>query len=212
MDEPECVLEREIRKLAGRVLGYPERSTLDRSAEAGVGVSLRGHERMFSCFDFEPFLSESPEGPHRCVGLRSLGWLSRSLPPGAAGATRSRLRPRRRRFEELLKELTTPASGADTDASDDSCGTLLTAMVFISGAFLDPGSVSQDGLDELARNAPEEIRADIETLAQALATLAEEVGDDPTVFELEAALGSLDPEVEAAEKHLDAWQKENCAG
>jgi hypothetical protein len=72
--------------------------------------------------------------------------------------------------------------------------------------------VSQDGLDELARNAPEEIRADIETLAQALATLAEEVGDDPDVFELEAALESLSPKTEAAEEHLDAWAEEHCKG
>jgi len=72
--------------------------------------------------------------------------------------------------------------------------------------------VSQDGLDELADAAPEEIRADIETLAQALATLTEEVGDDPDVFELDAALKSINPKTEAAEKHLDAWEKENCKG
>jgi hypothetical protein len=84
--------------------------------------------------------------------------------------------------------------------------------VFISAAFVDPGSVSQDGLDELADAAPEEIRADIETLAQALATLAEQVGDDPDLFELKAALESLKPKTEAAEKHLDTWEQKNCKG
>ena len=51
--------------------------------------------------------------------------------------------------------------------------------------------------------------ADIETLARAVATLAEQVGDDPDVFELEAALESLNPKTEAADKHLDAWEKKN---
>ena len=115
-------------------------------------------------------------------------------------------------IEELVEQGTAPASGTDTDESHGFCMTLLTARVFISGAFLDPGSVSQDGLEELADAAPAEIRGDIETLAQALATLTEEVGDDPDVFELNAALKSIDPKTDAAEKHLDAWQQKNCSG
>jgi hypothetical protein len=94
----------------------------------------------------------------------------------------------------------------------DYCGTLLTARVFISAAFLDVGTVSQDALDELVRNAPKEIRADVRAIAQELATFTEQVGDDPDVFELEAALESRGPETEAAEKRLDAWEKEHCEG
>jgi hypothetical protein len=36
MDELESVLERQVRELAGSVLGHPEGSALDRSAEADV--------------------------------------------------------------------------------------------------------------------------------------------------------------------------------
>jgi hypothetical protein len=92
----------------------------------------------------------------------------------------------------------------------DYCGTLLTARVFISASFLDAGKVSQEALDELVRNAPKKIRADVKTLAQGLATFTEQVGDDPDVLEINDALESLGPETAAAEKRLDAWQKENC--
>jgi len=94
----------------------------------------------------------------------------------------------------------------------DYCGTLLTARVFISGAFLGANKVSQEALDELVRNAPKEIRADVRALTRALATFTEQVGDDPDVFEIEAALESLAPQEEAAEKRLDAWVEENCKG
>jgi ATP-dependent DNA ligase len=46
VDELQCVLEREVRELAGRVLGHPQSSALDRSAEAHMGVRLGGQERM----------------------------------------------------------------------------------------------------------------------------------------------------------------------
>ena len=47
MDELEGVLERQVRQLARRVLGGPQSSALDRSAEADVSVGLGSHERMF---------------------------------------------------------------------------------------------------------------------------------------------------------------------
>ena len=46
--ELERVLEGEVRELAGRVLGHPQCSALDRPAEANAGVRLRGQERMFA--------------------------------------------------------------------------------------------------------------------------------------------------------------------
>ena len=148
----------------------------------------------------------------RCLAL--LGMASALIAAGCGGGNGESAPSEETSVEELVGELltetTTPDTGTSTDASDDFCWTLLTARVFISGAFLDPGSVSQDGLGELADAAPEEIRADIETLAQALATLAEKVGDDPDVFELEAALQSLSPRTEAADEHVDAWANENC--
>ena len=72
--------------------------------------------------------------------------------------------------------------------------------------------MSQEALDELIHNSPKEIRADVRTLAQGLTTFTEQVGDDPDVFELEAALEKLGPEQEAAEKRVDAWVDENCKG
>ena len=87
----------------------------------------------------------------------------------------------------------------------DYCGMLLTARVYISGAFLGADKVSQEALDELVRSTPKEIRADVRTLAQGLTAFTEQVGDDPDVFELEAALESLGPEQDAAEKRVDAW-------
>ena len=49
MDELQRVLERQVRELAGGVLGQPQSSALDRSAEPDVRVGLGGQERMFSC-------------------------------------------------------------------------------------------------------------------------------------------------------------------
>ena len=49
MDELQRVLERQVRELAGGVLGQPEGSALDRSAEADVSMGLGGQERMFAC-------------------------------------------------------------------------------------------------------------------------------------------------------------------
>jgi hypothetical protein len=48
MDELQRIMKLQVRQLAGRILGQPERSTLDRSAEADVSVRLGGQERMFA--------------------------------------------------------------------------------------------------------------------------------------------------------------------
>jgi hypothetical protein len=49
MDELQRVLERQVRELAGGVLGQPEGSALDSAAEADVSMRLCGHyEHMFS--------------------------------------------------------------------------------------------------------------------------------------------------------------------
>ena len=48
MDELQRVLERQVRELASGVLGQPQCSALDRSAEADVSVGLGGQERMFA--------------------------------------------------------------------------------------------------------------------------------------------------------------------
>jgi len=48
MDELEGILERQARKLPSGILGHPQCSTLDRSAEADVGMGFRCHEQMFA--------------------------------------------------------------------------------------------------------------------------------------------------------------------
>ena len=49
MHELERILQRQIEGFASGILGHPERSALDRSAEAVVRARLGGHEHMFSC-------------------------------------------------------------------------------------------------------------------------------------------------------------------
>ena len=51
MHELQRVLERQVRELASGVLGQPESSALDCSAEADVSVGLGGQERMFAWRD-----------------------------------------------------------------------------------------------------------------------------------------------------------------
>jgi hypothetical protein len=48
MHELQRILKRQVRELARRVLGEPERPSLDRAPEANLSVRLCGHERMFS--------------------------------------------------------------------------------------------------------------------------------------------------------------------
>jgi len=55
VDELEGILERKVRELASGVLGHPEGSALDCSAEADVGMGFRRHERMLLCM-FERIL------------------------------------------------------------------------------------------------------------------------------------------------------------
>jgi hypothetical protein len=42
----ERVLERQVRELASCVLGHPQSSTLDRSAEADMRHGLSGHKQL----------------------------------------------------------------------------------------------------------------------------------------------------------------------
>jgi hypothetical protein len=46
-DELQGILKRQIGQFARSVLGHPQRSSLDRSAETHVRVGFRSHERMF---------------------------------------------------------------------------------------------------------------------------------------------------------------------
>jgi len=84
-------------------------------------------------------------------------------------------------------------------------------------------SGEQADLDALASKVPEEIRADVRTLAQALATYSakiKDIGIEPgstpsaaQLQQLQTAITSLDQtELTAASQRLEAWSKENCTG
>ena len=130
--------------------------------------------------------------------------------------------------ETTTTDDTTSDETTDTDLSgvlgDEDCLALAGVGASIAQAFsgaVDSGDEAD--LDELASKVPEEIRADVETLAQALATYSAEIEDigieagaTPSaeqLQQLQAALASLDQEgLTAASQRLEAWAQENCTG
>ena len=112
----------------------------------------------------------------------------------------------------------------DFDFADEDCQALLGVGARIAAAFSGTGSdANTDELQELADKAPDEIQADVETLAQAFSQYAEKLQDvgiaagaTPTaeqVAELQAALASLNQEeLTAASQRIEAWATENCQG
>ena len=123
---------------------------------------------------------------------------------------------------------TTTDESTDTDLSgvlgDEDCLALAGVGASIAQAFSGAvDSADEADLEELASKVPEEIRADVETLAQALATYSEEIQDigieagaTPSaeqLQELQTAIASLDQEeLTAASQRLEAWSQENCTG
>jgi len=119
-----------------------------------------------------------------------------------------------------------PIDETETDAlSSEECLELLGLGVALAQAFT--GSAGGDAqetselLDELVAKAPEEIRADIETLAAGYAEYVEvlrdldlQEGETPSaeqLQEIQTALASLDqPELRTASERVSAWAEENC--
>ncbi len=130
--------------------------------------------------------------------------------------------------ETSTDDSTTGETTTDTDLSgvlgDEDCLALGGVGASIAAAFsgaVDSGD--QEDLDELASKVPDEIKADVQTLAAAIATYSEklkdigiEAGATPNaqqLQELQAAIASLDQEeLTAASQRLEAWSKENCTG
>jgi hypothetical protein len=125
------------------------------------------------------------------------------------------------------QETTTNTSTGTTDLSgilgNKDCLALLSigaTMAQAAGAA--SGSTdNQAQLDALASKVPDEIKSDVETLAQAYAAYASKikglgltVGSTPTadqLQQLQAAGASLqDAKVTAASNHLQAWAKGHC--
>lgn len=130
--------------------------------------------------------------------------------------------------DDTTTDDTTTDESTDTDLSgvlgDEDCLALAGVGASIAQAFSGAvDSADEADLEELASKVPEEIRADVETLAQALATYSEEIQDigieagaTPSaeqLQELQTAIASLDQEeLTAASQRLEAWSQENCAG
>lgn len=129
--------------------------------------------------------------------------------------------------ETTVTEDTTTVETTDTDLSgalgDEDCLALAGVGASIAQAFsgaVDSGDEAD--LEELASKVPEEIRADVETLARALATYTEEIQDigieagaTPSaeqLQQLQTAIASLDQEeLTAASQRLEAWSQANCS-
>ena len=134
--------------------------------------------------------------------------------------------------DETTEETTTDDGSTDTDSefnfADEDCQSLVAAFVAVGSALASGGSGSDDlseqteAFAELADDVPEDIRADVETLAAAYGQYAQvvqdagiEPGEIPTAEqaqELAAALESVGTaDVSAASERLNAWTTENCS-
>ena len=118
----------------------------------------------------------------------------------------------------------------DFDFADEDCRSLAAAYLGVSQAFAAAAAGSNEDLEEQAEafsqfadDVPEEIRADVQTLAEAYGQYIDalqdagiEPGELPTAEqaqELQAALQSVGTaDVTAASERLGAWTTENCAG
>jgi hypothetical protein len=127
---------------------------------------------------------------------------------------------------------TTDTTTDDLDASDldafasEECLELVSLGAAFSQAFTGTGDADAEEtselLAELVDEAPDEIRADIETVAAGFADYADairdldlEEGEVPSAAQLQqiqAALASVDqPELTAASERISAWAEENCS-
>ena len=134
--------------------------------------------------------------------------------------------------ETTTDETTTDDGSTDTDAdfnfADEDCRSLVAAFVAVGSALSSAGAGSDDLAEQteafaaLADDVPEEIRADVETLAAAYGQYAEvlqdagiEPGEIPTAEQaqqLQDALASVGTaDVSAASERLGAWTTENCS-
>jgi hypothetical protein len=126
---------------------------------------------------------------------------------------------------------TTTDDGTDTsgsfDFADEDCQNLVQAYVGLSAAIA-AASGGQDvsgdieEFTEYVEKVPDEIRADVETIAAAYGTFVDELenlgwtpGEVPNAEQIQAlteASESLStPEVAAAGESLNAWTTENCS-
>ncbi|MGH3127758.1 MAG: hypothetical protein ACRDPX_07555 [Gaiellaceae bacterium] len=135
--------------------------------------------------------------------------------------------------EETTTEETTDdgtATTGDFDFADEDCRGLVAAFLGVSQAFAAAAGGSNEELQEQAEafsefadDVPEEIRADVQTLADAYGQYLDVIqeagiqpGEIPTAEqaqELSAALQAVGTaDVTAASERLGTWTTENCSG
>ena len=126
--------------------------------------------------------------------------------------------------DTTTEDTTTEDDGTATgefDFADEDCQALLGVGATIAAAFSGTGDANTDELQDLASKVPDEIKADVETLAQAFNAYAQklqdigvEAGATPTaaqVAELQTAIASLNQEeLTAASQRIEAWAQDNC--
>ena len=127
--------------------------------------------------------------------------------------------------EETTSDETTSEDTTDLSAAlgDEDCLALAGVGATIAQAFTGAsgGDADNEELARLVDKVPDEIQADVQVLAEAYGTYADEIADigiepgsTPTpeqVQQLQAALASLDQqELTAAANRIEAWAKDNC--
>ena len=122
--------------------------------------------------------------------------------------------------ETTTGETTTDLSGV---FADEDCLALVAAAASFSQAFAGASGTSDEtnAFEELANKVPDEIKADVQTLADSYSEYAAklqdigiEAGQTPSAEQLQslqAALASFDQQgVSEASERLSAWAEKNC--
>ena len=125
--------------------------------------------------------------------------------------------------DTTASEETTDTADLGDVLGDDDCLALAGVGATIAQAFsgASDGTASTDELEQLADKVPDEIQADVRTLAAAFAAYADKIKDigitpgaTPSaeqVQQLQSAIASLDQdELTAASQRIQAWATENC--
>ena len=131
--------------------------------------------------------------------------------------------------DETTTEESTDTSGTDTDAfnfASEDCQSLVKAYVGLSAAIA-AASSGQDVTADIEKfskyedEVPEEIRADVRTIAAAYSTFLAKLkdigytpGSAPTAEQIQKLQGASEsvatPEVQAAGERMNTWTTENC--
>ncbi|HEX2427237.1 MAG TPA: hypothetical protein VHI53_04880 [Gaiellaceae bacterium] len=128
--------------------------------------------------------------------------------------------------ETTTEETSTGTTDLSSILGDEDCLALASVGATIAQAFAGANGTTNantDELETLADKVPDEIKADVQTLAQAFSTYAAklkdigiEPGSTPTadqLQQLQAAIASLDQQqLTAASNRIEAWAKANCQG